>query len=130
MRLNVIVPLNKKSFHRRLVELEKSSIDDICGFLTGEEIKKYLQIKLKNVTVKVIRHPKKKSKLEGFLFSIHIYSETPGFPMTCKCTEIKQGLIESVKQLVAIRPATQGQTTSIMGITPIIAEKFDGKQSE
>lgn len=123
MRINVIVPINKKSLHRRLIELEQATIDEICGFLAGDEIKKYLQIEMKNVTVKVIRRPKQQAK--DFPISIHIHSETPGFPMICKCTDIKQGLLESIKQLASLTP--EQQSTAIMGIIPIVVKEPDDR---
>lgn len=127
MRLNVIVPINKKSLHRRLAELEQVSIEEICGFLAGDEIKKYLHISLKNVTVKVIRRPKHQTK--EFPISIQIHSETPGFPMTCKCTEIKQGLLECIKKLATLTPEEQ-QSAPMIGIIPIIAEENNDRPTQ
>jgi len=123
VRINVIVPINKKSLHRRLAELEQASIEEICGFLTSEEIKKYLRIELKNVTVKVIKRPKHQSK--EYPISIQIHSETAGFPMTCKCTDIKRGLIESIKKMADLAP--NQNTESVMGITPLLVEKVAEK---
>ena len=129
MRLNVIVPINKKSLHRRLTDLEKASIEEICGFLTGEEIKKYLQVTLKNVTVKIIRRQKTKLQNQSesekkFPISIQIDSETPGFPMACKCTDIKQGLLASIRRLAELQPQ---KNATIMGITPVIVEEINDR---
>lgn len=123
MRINVIVPLNKKTFHRRLDELEHATIEEICGFLTGDEINKYLRISLKNVTVKVIRRPK--NQIKEFPISVQIYSETPGFPMICKCADIKCGLLKSIRKLADLTP--DQECTVIMGIVPMIAEKSGEK---
>lgn len=126
MRLNVIVPINKKSLQRRLVELEQASIEEICGFLTGDEINKYLKIVLKNVTVKVIRRPKYQTK--GLPISIQIHSETPGFPMSCKCTDIKKGLLASIKKLATL--TSQQHSTTIMGVAPLLVEESSDRSKQ